>query len=76
MRKTKYVDDEFDARLRRVVPNRGINRFVNQAIAEKLDTEERVRLEKNMQEGYIATRQVRAELNDEWAVTDVEGWPE
>lgn len=76
MRKTIYVDDELGARLRKAVPNRGFNRFVNQAIAEKLDAEERARIESEMKEGYLATRRDRAGLDDDWAITDVEGWPE
>ena len=36
MRTTIYVDESLIARLRRFVPSRGLNRFVNEALAEKV----------------------------------------
>lgn len=32
-------------------------------------------IEAQMCEGYQATRQERAELNEEWQIVDGEGWP-
>ena len=29
-----------------------------------------------MKEGYLATREDRAELNADWGILDTEGWPE
>ena len=63
------------ARLRRVAPQRGLNRFINDALVEKLDALDRQRTEQAMKEGYLATRQHRAELNADWQVVDTEDWP-
>mgnify|MGYP001305637026 CR=1 FL=1 len=76
MRTTIDLDDDLKARLSQVLPNRGFNRFVNEAVAEKLDAMERAQLALEMKEGYLATRQDRDELNEDWSVVDVESWPE
>jgi hypothetical protein len=76
MRTTIYLDEELLARLRQLVPGRGLNRFINQAVEEKVKMLERQRIEEAMKEGYIATRDDRDELNDDWSVVDTEDWPE
>lgn len=72
----QFLDESVHARLRRLVPPRGLNRFINQAPAEKAEALERQQLELAMQEGYVATRRARAELSEDWAILDIEGWPE
>jgi len=76
IRTTIHLDERVLDRLRLFVPPRGLSRFINEAMADKLATLERERLEAEMQEGYIATREDRAELNVDWSVVDLEGWTE
>jgi hypothetical protein len=71
-----YLDDELNQRLRRLVPARGLNRFINDAIAEKVRALEEQRIIAEMREGYIATREDRDELAQDWEAVDLEGWPE
>jgi hypothetical protein len=75
MRTTIYLDESVNARLRRFVPRRGLNRFINQVLAEKLAVLEREQLEQAMKEGYMATRGERTDVSKDWAVVDTEGWP-
>lgn len=75
MRTTIYLSDDVNARLRRLVPQRGLNRFINQALAEKIDALERQQLEQAMKEGYLATRAERVELNSDWSALDIADWP-
>lgn len=58
------------------VPRRRLNRFVNEALAKKVAAVERQQLEQAMQEGYLATRRERAELNGDWTLLDTAEWPE
>lgn len=37
---------------------------------------ERQRIEEAMKEGYLATREGRDQLNEDWGVVDTEDWPE
>jgi hypothetical protein len=76
MRTTVYLDDALYGRLRQYVPGRGLNRFINEAVAEKIEALEKQRLMREMREGYLATRDDRAELNQDWDAVDTEGWPE
>ena len=75
VRTTVHLDEALVQRARRFVPPRRLNRFINEALAEKLDALERQETERAMREGYLATRPDRAELNAEWETVDVEGWP-
>jgi hypothetical protein len=74
-RTTLYLDDELNDRLRRFVPPRGLNRFINEALAEKVGALERREIEENMKEGYLAVARDRAELNSDWEAVDIENWP-
>jgi predicted transcriptional regulator len=76
MRTTIYLDEDLNVRLRRLVPHRGLNRFINEAVAEKVEALERQRIEKEMMEGYLAASVDREELARDWEVIDLEGWPE
>jgi hypothetical protein len=75
MRTTIYLDEDLHDRLTRLVPPRGMSRFINEALEEKVHALEREELEREMVEGYVATRQERAALNADWSSVDVEGWP-
>ena len=76
VRTTIQIDDALMERVRRIVPPRGFNQFVNEALAARADAVERERLEREMMEGYIATREDRRALNLDWQIVDGEGWPE
>lgn len=76
MRTTIQIDDEVFDRVRRLVPTRGLSRFVNEALVARVDQLERERIAAEMREGYIATRTDRDELNADWRVVDSEGWPD
>ncbi len=76
VRTTVNLDPEVLARARKLVPERGLSRFINDTLNEKMVVLERQRIEAAMKQGYIATRQERAELDADWATVDGEGWPE
>ena len=76
VRTTVQINDEVFDRVRRHVPSRGFSRFVNEALAARVDQLERERIEAEMREGYIATRADREELNADWSAIDAEGWPD
>ena len=76
MKTTVYIDETLNERLRRIVPGRGLNRFIHQAVTEKVEALEKQQIDQAMREGYLATRPDRVELNNEWDVVDTEDWPE
>jgi hypothetical protein len=76
VRTTIYLSDELDARLRRLVPSRGLNRFINDVVSEKVAALEKERLVAEMREGYIATRSDRESLDEDWEAATLEEWPE
>ena len=75
VRTTVQIDQALMERVRQLVPPRGFNQFVNEALAARVDAIERERLEREMIEGYLATREDRDALNHDWQVIDGEGWP-
>jgi hypothetical protein len=76
VRTTVHLEEDLLVRVRQLVPSRGLSRFINETLAEKLDALEREQVEAAMREGYIATREDRAALNQDWGILDTEGWPE
>ena len=76
VRTTVQIDDDVFDRVRRHIPSRGFSKFVNEALAARVDQLERARIEAEMREGYIATRADREALNADWEVIDAEGWPD
>jgi hypothetical protein len=76
VRTTLYLDDDLNERLRRLVPPRGLNRFINDAVAEKIRALEEQRIVAEMREGYVATRADRDELASDWESVELEGWPD
>jgi hypothetical protein len=76
VRTTVHLDERLLLRVRRLVPERGLSRFINEAVAAKADEVERERVEAEMKEGYLATRTERAALNKDWGAIDTERWPE
>jgi hypothetical protein len=80
VRTTVQIDKALLERIRRLTPRRGFSQFVNEALASRLDSLEREpseaeHLEREMIEGYIATREDRELLNRDWSAMDGEAWP-
>lgn len=75
VRTTIYLDEHLLERMKRLLPPRQLNRFVNDVLAEKVDTLERAEIEKAMREGYVAVDRERQDLEKDWEVVETEGWP-
>ncbi len=76
VRTTVHLQEELAAKVRELVPSRGVNRFINEAVAEKVAAIERQRIEALMIEGYIANRERDLEIAEDWEAVDLENWPE
>ena len=74
-RTTIYLDETVLVRIRRFIPARGLSQIVNELLLERIAQLEQAEIEAQMREGYLATRQKRQDLNQEWQVVDGEGWP-
>ena len=75
VRTTIQLEEDLLARLRQIVPSRGLNRFINDTLAEKVATIERQSIEEAMKEGYLAVDQERRQVDADWQAVDLEGWP-
>jgi hypothetical protein len=75
-RTTVQLDEGLLERVRRFVPLRELNRFINRTVEDKVRDLERRELEGLMKEGYLATRNDREALNADWRAIDAEKWPE
>ena len=73
---TVQLDEGLLERVRRFVPSRGLNRFINRAVEDKVQDLGCRELEALMKEGYLATRNDREALNADWRAIDAERWPE
>ena len=69
------IPRELQQRLKRAIQPRQRSAFVAAAIAEKLHAVERARLNAELREGYLATRDENARINGEWETATLEGWP-
>ena len=76
VRTTIHLQADLAAKLHELVPGRGLNRFINEAVAEKVAAIERQRIEELMKEGYLATCERDLEIAADWEAVDLEGWPE
>jgi Arc/MetJ family transcription regulator len=75
VRTTVHLDESVIARVRRRVPQRGLSRFVNEAVAEKIATLERQETEAEMIEGYKASAEDQRDVDDDWRTLEADGWP-
>ncbi|MGE3908205.1 MAG: hypothetical protein AB7K36_02555 [Chloroflexota bacterium] len=75
VRTTVQIDPALMRRVKQLVPPRGFNQFVNEALAARADAIERARLEREMIDGYLATHDDRTDLSQDWEQIDIEGWP-
>jgi len=76
VRTTVHLEERLAEKVRQLVPSRGVNRFINEAVAEKVEAIERKKIEDEMREGYIARRDEDLEIAADWEVVDLENWPE
>lgn len=76
VRTTIHLEASLAARVQRLIAPRGLNRFINEAVAERVEAIERKRIEDEMREGYLATNEDRDQLAADWEVVDLENWPE
>ncbi|MGE3271355.1 MAG: hypothetical protein AB7P40_21580 [Chloroflexota bacterium] len=75
VRTTVQIDPALMRRVKQLVPPRGFNQFVNEALAARADAIERARLEREMIDGYLVTHDDRTDLSQNWEQIDIEGWP-
>ena len=76
VRTTIHLEESLAERVQRLIAPRGLNRFINEAVAEKVQAIERQIIEDDMREGYIANAARDAEIAADWEAVDLEGWPE
>jgi hypothetical protein len=74
-RLTVQLDPDLARRVRPYAGPRGLNRFINQAVAEKLAALERARIEEEMKAGYLAEAVEQQDVIAHWEAVDVEEWP-
>jgi predicted transcriptional regulator len=74
-RTTVYLDEGVRERLHSLIPPRKLNRFINEAIAEKIVALEQQQLEQAMKEGYLATNEDRGALDRDWEALALVDWP-
>ena len=75
LRTTIYLDNDIVERVRRFMPQRGLSQLVNELLQQRVAELERAEIELQMREGYLATHEDRAVLNEEWQRIDGERWP-
>ena len=76
VRTTISLEESLAARVQQLIAPRWLNRFINEAVAEKVTAIERQRIEEELREGYLATNEDRDQLAADWEVVDLENWPE
>jgi metal-responsive CopG/Arc/MetJ family transcriptional regulator len=76
VRTTVHLEEGLAEKVRELVPSRGVNRFINEAVAEKVQAIERKKIEDEMRRGYIARRNEDLEIAADWEAVDLEHWPE
>ncbi len=75
LRTTIYIDESLITQVRRFIPQRGLSQLINELLQQKVAELEKIEIEQQMRAGYLASRQDRAALNEDWKLIDGEGWP-
>lgn len=60
--------------LNRLTRKREKSRFISEAISTKIQEVKKKKLEMELEEGYKSTAQEAADLMEEFAISDLEGW--
>jgi metal-responsive CopG/Arc/MetJ family transcriptional regulator len=58
----------------KLATKRNKSRFIAEALKEKMERETKEQIERLLFEGYNATDKKNADVNTDWANTDLEGW--
>jgi len=74
IRTTVVLEDSVIKKIKTLVPQRRLSRFINAALAEKLYELERKEVSELKMQGYIATRKERDGINKDWEAVSTEGW--
>ncbi len=69
------LDESLIQRAEQILPPGGLSEIINALLSEWLIKQEQAEVEAQMREGYLAVREERQELNEEWQVVDDVGWP-
>jgi metal-responsive CopG/Arc/MetJ family transcriptional regulator len=62
--------------LNRMTGPRKRSRFVAEAIVERIERKQKEKLDKELEEGYLANRQQAIAIAEEFEAVDLEGWDE
>lgn len=62
--------------LNRMTEPRKRSRFIATAIVERIERRQKEKLEKDLEEGYLATRREAFAISKEFETADLEGWDE
>jgi CopG family transcriptional regulator/antitoxin EndoAI len=62
--------------LKRMTKPRKRSHFIATAIVERIERRQREKLQKDLEEGYRATRQEALAISKEFETADLEGWNE
>ena len=72
---TLSLDESLIQRAEQIMPTGRLNELISTLLSEWLIKQEQAEVEAQMREGYLAAREERQELNDEWQAVDGVGWP-
>ncbi|MCI0437782.1 MAG: hypothetical protein L0177_01465 [Chloroflexi bacterium] len=72
---TFTIPEEVAKKLRTMVSESKRSAFVAEAVDEKLAAMVDEQLERELIEGYIATREEDRAINEEWEFATLESWP-
>jgi metal-responsive CopG/Arc/MetJ family transcriptional regulator len=69
------LDEALIQRAEQLLPPGRLSELINALLSEWLIKQEQAEVQAQMREGYLAVREERQELNEEWQAIDGVGWP-
>ena len=69
------LDEALIQRAEQLLPPGRLSELINTLLSEWLIKQEQAEVEAQMREGYLAVREERQELNEEWQAVDGAEWP-
>jgi hypothetical protein len=69
------LDEASIQRAEQLLPPGRLRELINALLSEWLIKQEQAEVQAQMREGYLAVREERQELNEEWQAIDGVGWP-